>query len=44
MERYDIFITTGGENHWAMPFFGEELKTVADSYKQYPPHRLQSET
>ncbi|MDB6179595.1 arylsulfatase [Paracoccus sp. Z330] len=43
-ERYDIFMTTGRENTWAMPFFGEQLSTVAQSYQDYPPRALQSET
>lgn len=44
MERYDIFMTTGRENTWAMPFFGEQLTAVAQSYQDYPPRKLQSET
>jgi len=44
MERYDIFMTTGRENTWALPFFGEELQTVAQSYQDYPPRALQSDT
>ncbi len=44
MERYDVFMTTGRENTWAMPFFGEELASVLKSYEQYPPRKMQSET
>jgi arylsulfatase A-like enzyme len=42
-ERYDIFMTTGRENTWTIPFFSVELKKVVDTFKQYPPRPLQSE-
>ena len=42
-ERYDVFMTTGRENTWTIPFFGVEMKKVVDTYKQYPPRPLQSE-
>ncbi len=41
-ERYDVFMTTGRENTWAIPFFGEEMKKVIATYKQFPPRPLQS--
>ena len=43
-ERYDVFMTTGRENTWTLPSFGEEMKKVITSFKQYPPRPLQSET
>jgi len=43
-ERYDVFMTTGRENTWTMPSFGEEMKKVIGTFKQYPPRPLQSET
>ncbi|QEM83852.2 arylsulfatase [Halomonas binhaiensis] len=42
-ERYDIFMASGRENTWALPFFSEELKKVAESYMEYPPRPLQSD-
>ena len=42
-ERYDVFMTTGRENTWTIPFFGEEMKKVIETFKQYPPRPLQSE-
>jgi len=39
-ERYDIFMTSGRENTWALPFFGEELTAVAQSYRDYPARAL----
>ena len=42
-ERYDIFMTTGRENIWTIPFFSVQMKKVIESFKQYPPRPLQSE-
>ncbi|WP_068315858.1 arylsulfatase [Polycladidibacter hongkongensis] len=43
-ERYDIFMTTGRENTWTVPFFMGELEKVVKSYEKYPPRKLQSES
>lgn len=42
-ERYDIFMTSGRENTWSLPFFGRQLEQVAQSYQEYPPRPLQSD-
>lgn len=42
-ERYDIFMTSGRENTWALPFFSAKLEQVAESYQKYPPRPLQSD-
>ncbi|MFL1404833.1 arylsulfatase [Marinobacter sp. M1N3S26] len=42
-ERYDIFMTSGRENTWALPFFSQELEQVAQSYMEHPPRPLQSD-
>ena len=44
MERYDVFMTTGRENTWAVVTLADELSRVTKTYIQYPPRALQSET
>jgi arylsulfatase A-like enzyme len=44
MERYDVFMTTGRENTWAMPFFLKKMTDVLKSYEDFPPRKMQSET
>lgn len=43
-ERYDIFMTTGRENTWAVPFFMGKLSDIIASYEKYPPRKMQSDT
>lgn len=43
-ERYDIFMTIGRENTWAVAFFMGKLSEVIDSYHKFPPRKMQSET
>ena len=42
-ERYDIFMTTGRENTWSLPFFTTQLEQVAQSYLDFPPRAAQSD-
>jgi arylsulfatase len=42
-ERYDIFMNAYTERTWAMVTFGEEMKTLLESYVKYPPRKLQAE-
>jgi len=42
-ERYDVFMTTFAENTWTVPFMGEAIKELTESYKKNPPRPVQSE-
>lgn len=43
-ERYDIYMTNWTERTWVMITISDEIKKLMQTYIQYPPRKLQSET
>jgi arylsulfatase len=43
-ERYDIFMTNWTEHTWVMVTMSEEIKKLMQTYVQYPPRKLQSQS
>ncbi|HSA80987.1 MAG TPA: arylsulfatase [Geminicoccaceae bacterium] len=43
-ERYDIFMNNYTERTWTMVTISEAIKGLMETYVQYPPRKLQSET
>ncbi len=43
-ERYDLFMNSFTEKTWTMPIFNKALQDLMQTYIQYPPRPLQSET
>jgi arylsulfatase len=41
-ERYDLFMNNFTERTWLGPIMGDQLKSIAKTYGQYPPRKLQS--
>ncbi|WP_299902443.1 arylsulfatase [uncultured Ruegeria sp.] len=43
-ERYDLFMNNFTERTWYMPVVNDQVKELMQTYVQYPPRKLQSET
>ena len=43
-ERYDLFMNSFTEKTWTMIFFNSAISELMETFKQYPPRPLQSET
>lgn len=43
-ERYDIFMTNWTEHTWVMVTISDEIKKLMQTYVQYPPRKLQSQS
>lgn len=43
-ERYDIFMNSYTEKTWTLPIFNKAIQNLMQTYIQYPPRPLQSET
>jgi hypothetical protein len=43
-ERYDIFMNNYTERTWTLVTISEAIKTLMNTYVQYPPRKLQSES
>ncbi|MDH4983002.1 arylsulfatase [Hyphomicrobium sp. D-2] len=43
-ERYDVFMTNFTENTWAMVPANDAVAGLMDTYKKFPPRKIQSET
>ena len=43
-ERYDVFMTNWTEHTWVLVTINDEVHKLVQTYVQYPPRKLQSET